>query len=153
MKKDMKDLFNKFVEDQPSKLLKNIDYRQSNKQWLDESARIALMVLNALKARGMSQKYLADQMGTTPQYISKIVKGSENLTLETIKKLEQMLGLVILSKSDSTYELVVVKEYISTSMIEAQKILTSKTTPIVFEAHAHKTAKEFSVIKNTVSAA
>lgn len=31
-------------------------------------------------------------MGVSPQQISKIVKGNENLTLETIVKLEKCLG-------------------------------------------------------------
>ena len=41
-------------------------------------------------------------MGCSPQYISKILKGSENLTLETISRLEDCLDLDLL-KSALTY--------------------------------------------------
>ena len=39
------------------------------------------------------QPTLAEEMGVTPQYISKVVKGKENLTLETIAKIEEVLGI------------------------------------------------------------
>ncbi len=35
-------------------------------------------------------------MGVTPQYVNKLVKGSENLTLEIICKIENILGFDIL---------------------------------------------------------
>jgi len=35
-------------------------------------------------------------MGVTPQYINKIVKGKENLTLETIAKIEKALGITLI---------------------------------------------------------
>ena len=40
----------------------------------------------------MSQAKLAEVVGVSPQQISKIVKGHENLTLETIYKLSRALG-------------------------------------------------------------
>ncbi len=42
---------------------------------------------------GMTKKKLAEKMGVTPKYISKVVKGKENLTLETISKIEGVLGI------------------------------------------------------------
>ena len=41
------------------------------------------------------KKMLAEEMGVTPQYINKVVKGKENLTLETISKIEQVLGIIL----------------------------------------------------------
>jgi plasmid maintenance system antidote protein VapI len=41
----------------------------------------------------MNQRKLAELMGVTPQHISKIVKGQENLTLETIGKLSEALQI------------------------------------------------------------
>ncbi|MBO8474463.1 MAG: helix-turn-helix transcriptional regulator, partial [Bacteroidetes bacterium] len=43
---------------------------------------------------------LADKMGVKAQYISRIVKGTENLTLETISKLEKALGKDLMSIPD-----------------------------------------------------
>jgi|ERR1044072_8606149 DNA-binding Xre family transcriptional regulator len=71
-------------------------YRRANKHWLRKSAIIAFKILDALKAQGLSQKDLADKMEVSPQQISKIVNGHENLTLDTIAKLELALGIKII---------------------------------------------------------
>jgi len=41
----------------------------------------------------MQQKELAEAMDVSPQQVSKIVKGKQNLTLQTVSKLEQVLGI------------------------------------------------------------
>lgn len=74
-------------------------YRQENSDWLFKSAKIALVVLRALKDKSMSQKDLAAYMNVKPQQVNKIVKGRENLTLETICKLEKALNLKIVDIS------------------------------------------------------
>lgn len=86
-------------------------WRQSNKTWLKKSSKIAVRVLREIRAQkpinGMTQKKLAEEMGVTPQYINKVVKGKENLTLETISKLEQVLGTTLMTvaigQSSSAY--------------------------------------------------
>ncbi|MCF8226228.1 MAG: helix-turn-helix transcriptional regulator [Bacteroidales bacterium] len=45
---------------------------------------------------GMSQKKLAEDMGVSPQYINKVIKGKENLTLETISRIESVLGTTLI---------------------------------------------------------
>ena len=69
-----------------------VTYREKNSQWLSLSAKIALRILRTLKEKGMSQKDLAKQMNVSPQMISSVVKGKENLSLETIAKIQQALG-------------------------------------------------------------
>jgi ribosome-binding protein aMBF1 (putative translation factor) len=84
------------VSDQPSDWKAKTKYRRDNREWLKKSAAIAVWVLDALKAQNISQKELAERMNVSPQQISKIVKGQENLTLETISNLEIALGLQII---------------------------------------------------------
>lgn len=72
-------------------------YRKQNHRWMKYSGYIALAVIRKLKEMGLTKKELAQRMNCTPQYISKIVKGSENLTLETISKLEECLDIDLLS--------------------------------------------------------
>lgn len=67
-------------------------WRQENKKWLDLSFTIALSILTALKTKSISQIKLAEMVGCTPQYINKVLKGTENLQLETIVKIENALG-------------------------------------------------------------
>ena len=45
----------------------------------------------------ISQKDLADLLGLLPQQVNKWVKGKENLTLETIAKLEKALDFQLLN--------------------------------------------------------
>lgn len=44
----------------------------------------------------MTQTALAAKMGCTQQYVSLILKGNENLTLDILTKLEDALGIKIL---------------------------------------------------------
>lgn len=71
--------------------------RIRNRAMLRESQRIAIKVLTRLDEKGWSQKDLASILGVTPQQISKIVKGKENLTLETQVKLQEVLDIPILA--------------------------------------------------------
>ncbi len=82
-------------------LVKNKE-RVLNRQMLRESQQIALKVLNKLKELQWTQKQLAIAMEVSPQQISKIVSGKENLTIETQIKLQQLLDIPILA---SYYEL------------------------------------------------
>ena len=68
-------------------------WRRENRRWLRYSGFIALTVMHRLEELKMSQKELSEKMNCSPQYVSKLLKGSENLTLDTISKLEECLEL------------------------------------------------------------
>jgi antitoxin component HigA of HigAB toxin-antitoxin module len=68
-------------------------YRNANKVWLKKSARIAVKILQTFRENKMTQEQLAELMAVSLQQIQKILKGRENLTLETITKLEAALGI------------------------------------------------------------
>ncbi len=76
---------------------KDAEYRKSNKEWLRKSAKIALAIRRELRLKGMTQQELAVRMGLSPQYVGRILKGQENLTLETISKLESAIGIPLVS--------------------------------------------------------
>jgi DNA-binding XRE family transcriptional regulator len=90
--------------------LQDAQWRQSNADWLDLSAAIALKILRFLREHKMTQKELADQLGFSPQYINKLVKGSENLTLETICKIQKVLRIRLVEIADSNTELEIMPE-------------------------------------------
>lgn len=81
---------------EPSNWKAKAKYRRDNREWLKRSAAIAVKVLDAIKNQGLTQKDLAERLNVSPQQISKIVRGEENLTLETITNLELALGIQIL---------------------------------------------------------
>ena len=80
----------------PSKWRKNAEWRRANKAWLPYSRKIAIKTAMAMHDQNMSQRQLADSMGCSPQYVSRLLKGEENLSLETICKLESALNVPIL---------------------------------------------------------
>ncbi|WP_349939393.1 helix-turn-helix transcriptional regulator, partial [Bacteroides cellulosilyticus] len=59
------------------------EYRIANKSWLRYSQKIAMQMLDKMKQLKITQKQLAEKMNCSQQYISKILKGKENLSLET----------------------------------------------------------------------
>ncbi len=69
------------------------DYKKENRLWIRKSINVALKVLDVLEEKGMTQSQLAEKLGVSRQQVSKIVKGQENLTIETISKLEVALGV------------------------------------------------------------
>ena len=81
----------------PSRWREKAEERRENEAWRRESRRIALMMLDRLEALGMSQADLAARLGCTQQYVSRILKGHENLSLKTICKIDDVLNLGIWS--------------------------------------------------------
>ena len=84
--------FLSIVSNEKSKVHEYMQWRKSNASWLGLSLEIALAVLQILREEKITQKSLAEKMGVSPQQISKLLKGEENLSLETISKLEEALG-------------------------------------------------------------
>lgn len=81
----------------PSKWRENAEWRMANKSWLRYSQQIAMMMLDRMEELHMSQKQLSELMGCSQQYVSKVLKGQENLSLETLAKIERCLGLHIIA--------------------------------------------------------
>lgn len=73
------------------------EWRAKNRGWLDRSATLAANILQTLRERNLSQKELAEKLGVSPQHVNSILKGTENLTLETIGKLENALGINLIT--------------------------------------------------------
>jgi transcriptional regulator with XRE-family HTH domain len=69
------------------------DYKKENRTKLRKSMDVALRILDILEERNMSQQDLANKLSVTRQQVSKILKGQENMTFETIHKLEKGLGI------------------------------------------------------------
>ena len=85
--------------DTASKWREEAEYRRKNARWLRYSAMIALQVRDRMSQIGMTQVVLAEKLGCTQQHISMLLKGKNNLTLETIAKLEEALDFDIIGKA------------------------------------------------------
>lgn len=102
---------------------KDADYRLKNRKWLRYSSNIARRILAVIEDKeDFSQANLARLLGVSPQHISKIVKGKENLTLETIANISTVLETELISFPEYKY---------STSYNQATQTATGKPlTPI-----------------------
>lgn len=88
------------ISDESSRWLEKAKWREANKLWLDKSAKIAIIILREIRKQkdtnGMSQKKLAEMLNVSPQYVNKVVRGQENLSLETICKIEKALSISLI---------------------------------------------------------
>lgn len=72
-------------------------WRKENRERLRISQDIALCLHHYLRTNKMSQKEFAERMGVSPVYVGKLLKGSENLTIETICKIQMLMGEQLVS--------------------------------------------------------
>ena len=87
---------NQYKSISPSGWKDEAEFRQKNKRWLRYSQHVAMLMLDKMEKLNWTQKVLADKMGCTQQYVSKVLKGGENLSIETICKIEDALGIRLL---------------------------------------------------------
>ena len=88
----------RYQTNEPSKWREKEEERRRAKEegWLRYSRIIAIKIAMAMKQQNISRQDLAERMGCSPQYISRLLKGEENFSLETICKLENALNVPIL---------------------------------------------------------
>jgi len=53
---------------------------------------VARRITDEMEARNMTQADLAGKLGVKPAYISRVLRGHENLTLQTLAKIAFVLG-------------------------------------------------------------
>lgn len=115
--KTNKEKFNALVSKEKTNTLDRNRMRIKNRARLRESQNIALKVLDKLEEPGWSQKRLAEELNVSPQRVNKIVKGKENLTLETQVELQKVLGIPILaSYYEEKIEKISLEDFFSTDL-------------------------------------
>lgn len=130
--KNREDKIKKASSKTPSQWKESAKWRRANRAWLNKSFEIALKILDSIEEKGWKQKDLAVKMGVTPQQISKIVKGKENLSLSTIAKLEEVLQVKLIQIP--TFESRTEFDLIASDMVELMnEILVGSLDRILLE--------------------
>lgn len=70
--------------------------QQDIKDWTQYSQCIAVIMSKRMAELGLTQRMLAEKMDCSQQYISNVLKGEKNMSLETICKIENALGIDII---------------------------------------------------------
>lgn len=83
--------------DTPSHWREQAEWERENRAWIRHSQFIAVIMLSRMDELHLTQTSLAERMGCSQQYVSRILKGKENLSLETISKIENALQMPIIT--------------------------------------------------------
>lgn len=83
----------------PSSFLDEAMWRRENASWLRWSRQLAVILIGYMQDNGMKRADLASKLGVSPQYVSKLLSGTENLSFKSIANIEDKLGITCLSVS------------------------------------------------------
>ena len=117
------DILNKY-KSETANWREEAEYRRRNARWLRYSAMIALQVRERMSQIRMTQVVLAEKLGCTQQHVSMLLKGKNNLTLETIAKLEEALDFDIIGEA-----LIPVDVYCQNNSFSVNRTYLSESEP------------------------
>jgi ribosome-binding protein aMBF1 (putative translation factor) len=93
MRKKTLDFLEAHQSNKPSTFIEDAKWRQENEVWLRWSRRIALSIVDYMQENGLTRSDIANKLGVTPQYVSKILSGSTNFSFKSIAEIERKLGI------------------------------------------------------------
>lgn len=87
----------KFLEshqsDTASRFVEEATWRKENASWLRWSRQLAVTLIGYMQDNGLKRADLAVRLGVSPQYVSKLLAGTENLSFKSIANIEDKLGI------------------------------------------------------------
>ena len=73
-------------------------WRQENASWLKRSRRVAYAIMDYMQENQFSRNDIAEKLGVSPQYVSKILSGKVNFSFKTISEIEEGLGIEVIKR-------------------------------------------------------
>ncbi len=96
----------KFLEAQliytPSRFTEEAAWRKENAGWLRWSRQLAITLIGYMQDNGLKRADLADCLGVSPQYVSKLLYGTEKLSFKSVANIEDKLGIPYLVSYELT---------------------------------------------------
>ncbi len=77
----------------PSRFVEEANWRKENAGWLRWSRQLATTLIGYMQDNGLKRADLADRLGVSPQYVSRLLSGTENLSFKSITNIEEKLGI------------------------------------------------------------
>lgn len=81
----------------PSRFAANAAERLENESWLRWSRQIALSLIDYMETNSLKRTELAERLNVSPQYVSRLLSGRENLSLKSLASIKEKLSIDILS--------------------------------------------------------
>ena len=78
-----------------STFVDDVKWREENASWLRRSRRVAYAIMDYMQENQFSRKDIAEKLGVSPQYVSKILSGKVNFSFKTISEIEESLGIEV----------------------------------------------------------
>ena len=86
-------ILEKHVADSPSRFVEEAIWRKENENWLRFSRKLAVDLIGYMQDNGMRRADLAARLDVSPQYVSKLLSGTENLSFKSLANIEEKLGI------------------------------------------------------------
>lgn len=83
----------------PSRFAEQAQWRRDNQGWLQWSRNVSLSLMDYMQTHHLSRAGLAEKLGVSPQYISKLLSGKVNFSFKSIYEIERKLGFSCVSVS------------------------------------------------------
>ena len=87
----------RFLEEHQSRVSSGFEeearWRQENEIWLRMARSVALTIVDYMQDNHLSRAEMASILEVSPQYLSRILSGTENLSIKSIAKIEATLGV------------------------------------------------------------
>lgn len=93
MRKKTLDFLEAHQSGKPSTFVEDAKWRQENETWLKWSRALALTIIDYMQENGLTRSDIADRLGVSPQYVSRILSGSTNFSLKSVAEIERKLGI------------------------------------------------------------
>lgn len=93
MKQKTIDILEAHESVKPSTFTDDAAWRKENEVWLKWSRKIAMTIVDYMQENGLSRTDIAEKMGVSPQYVSRILSGNTNFSFKSIAEIEKKLGI------------------------------------------------------------
>ncbi|MDD6894689.1 MAG: helix-turn-helix transcriptional regulator [Prevotellaceae bacterium] len=81
------------LSDTPSTFVEGANLRKENETWLRWSRRVALCIVDYMQENSLTRSDVAEKLGVSPQYVSRILSGNTNFSFKSIAEIERKLGI------------------------------------------------------------
>ena len=81
------------LSETPSRFAEEAAWRKENAGWLRWSRQLAITLIGYMQDNGLKRADLAARFGVGPQYVSKLLSGTKNLSFKSVAHIEDKLGI------------------------------------------------------------